>query len=192
MLLFFKRECWLALCALFLVSPAVNAAPASPIIAPMKNDGAPQIHGARVVGATPGRAFLHQIAATGDKPLLYQTKGLPVGLILDAQTGIIRGRVRYAGSTIVPIRVSNAWGETTRNLTFVSGHHLLARTPPMGWNSWNAYGCGVTGAKVRKAADDLVKTGLAQRGYQYVNVDDCWQGERDSMAFCAPMPNSVT
>ena len=150
----------------------------APTIAHIENGGAPQIHGARVVGATPGHAFLFQIPATGDEPLLYQTRDLPPGLILDAKTGIIRGRVRYAGATMVPIQVSNALGKATRNLTIIGGRHQLAQTPPMGWNSWNAYGCGVTGARVRAAADDLVKTGLARRGYSFVNVDDCWQGTR--------------
>ena len=145
----------------------------------MENGGAPQIHGARVVGATPKLPFLFQVAATGDEPLLYQTTGLPPGLILDAQTGIIRGKVNYAGTTQVPIRVSNARGAATRTLTFIAGRYQLAQTPPMGWNSWNAYGCGVTENRVKAAADDLVKSGLARRGYRFVNVDDCWQGARD-------------
>ena len=144
----------------------------------MNNGGAPQIHGARVIGATPGAPFLFQIAATGEEPLLYQTRDLPPGLILDAQTGILRGRVRYAGATMVPITISNARGRATRNLTIISGRHLLAQSPPMGWNSWNAYGCGVSENRVKAAADDLVKSGLARRGYSYVNVDDCWQGTR--------------
>ena len=159
-----------------------------PQIAHIENGGAPQIHGARVVGATPGLPFLFSVAATGDEPLLYQADHLPPGLILDAQTGIIRGRVRYVGTTIVPIRVSNARGVATRNLTIIGGRHQLAQTPPMGWNSWNAYGCGVTGEKVRAAAEDLVKSGLAKRGYQYINVDDCWQGTRDNNG--ALRPNS--
>ncbi len=131
------------------------------------------------MGATPDRPFFFQIPATGAQPLLYQTADLPPGLILDAQAGIIRGNMRYAGTTVVPIRVSNALGAATRNLTIIGGRYQLAQTPPMGWNSWNAYGCGVTGARVRAAADDLVKTGLAARGYRFVNVDDCWQGTRD-------------
>ena len=150
-----------------------------PKIAHLDNGGAPQIHGARVVGATPKLPFLFQIPATGDEPLLYETTGLPSGLILDAKTGIIRGHILYAGTTTVPIRVSNARGAATRTLTIVAGRYQLAQTPPMGWNSWNAYGCGVTGAKVESAADDLVKTGLARRGYTFVNVDDCWQGTRE-------------
>lgn len=152
----------------------------------MNNGGAPQIHGAREVGASPGRPFLFGIPATGDEPLLYQTRDLPPGLILDAKTGVIRGTVRYAGATVVPVQVSNALGTVKRNLTIVAGRHLLARTPPMGWNSWNAYGCGVTGARVKSAADDLVKSGLAKRGYQYVNVDDCWQGARDANGVLQP------
>ncbi len=158
----------------------------TPQIAQTNNGGAPQIHGARVVGATPGLPFQFQIPATGDEPLLYRTQNLPIGLILDAQTGVIRGSARYAGTNTVPIQVSNVIGATTRNLTIITGRHQLAQTPPMGWNSWNAYGCGVTGAKVRAAADDLVKSGLNKRGYQYVNVDDCWQGTRDFKGVLRP------
>jgi alpha-galactosidase len=56
----------------------------------------------------------------------------------------------------------------------------LALTPPMGWNSWNHFGCKVTDAVVRAAADAMVSTGMKDVGYQYVNIDDCWQGTRDA------------
>ncbi|TQQ82303.1 glycoside hydrolase family 27 protein [Halonotius roseus] len=57
----------------------------------------------------------------------------------------------------------------------------LARTPPMGWNSWNAFSCDVTEADIRAAADALVDTGLREAGYEYVVVDDCWMAsETDS------------
>ena len=180
MISIFGRARPLALVALALAATPTCALPASPPpIAHLRSDGAPQIHGARVVGATPRRPFAFQIPATGDEPLLYETTGLPPGLILDAQTGVIRGNILYAGTTVVPIRVSNALGAATRTLTLIAGRYQLAQTPPMGWNSWNAYGCGVTGARVRAAADELIQTGLARRGYSFVNVDDCWQGKRD-------------
>jgi alpha-galactosidase len=51
----------------------------------------------------------------------------------------------------------------------------VAATPPMGWNSWNTFGCGVTEQIVRAQADALVSSGLAAAGYRYVVVDDCWQ-----------------
>jgi alpha-galactosidase len=56
----------------------------------------------------------------------------------------------------------------------------LARTPPMGWNSWNNFGCAVNEQVIRETADAMVKSGLKDAGYQYVNIDDCWQVARDS------------
>ncbi|MGC4933753.1 glycoside hydrolase family 27 protein [Gordonia sp. DT30] len=50
----------------------------------------------------------------------------------------------------------------------------LPATPPMGWNSWNTFGCNITEQIVRAQADALVSTGLAAKGYRYVVVDDCW------------------
>ncbi|KNA18335.1 hypothetical protein SOVF_071820 [Spinacia oleracea] len=50
----------------------------------------------------------------------------------------------------------------------------LALTPPMGWNSWNHFGCNVTEKIVKETADALVSTGLSKLGYKYVNIDDCW------------------
>jgi alpha-galactosidase len=54
----------------------------------------------------------------------------------------------------------------------------LARTPPMGWNGWYAFGCRTDEAKVRAAADALVSSGLRDAGYTYVNVDDCWMAPK--------------
>ncbi|WP_309114213.1 ricin-type beta-trefoil lectin domain protein [Saccharothrix sp.] len=49
-----------------------------------------------------------------------------------------------------------------------------ALTPPLGWNSWNSFGCGITESQVRQAADAMVSSGMRDAGYQYVVVDDCW------------------
>ena len=62
----------------------------------------------------------------------------------------------------------------------------LARTPPMGWNSWNKYQCNVSDELVRKAAEQLIATGMRDAGYVYVNIDDCWQGERDTNGTIQP------
>ncbi|MCF0093025.1 Alpha-galactosidase A [Micromonospora sp. MH99] len=50
----------------------------------------------------------------------------------------------------------------------------LARTPQMGWNDWNAFGCNVNETLIRQTADALVSSGMAAAGYRYVNIDDCW------------------
>jgi alpha-galactosidase len=56
----------------------------------------------------------------------------------------------------------------------------LARTPPMGWNSWYSYHCQVTEQGVMANAHALVDSGLAARGYRYVNVDGCWEAPKRS------------
>ncbi len=56
----------------------------------------------------------------------------------------------------------------------------LASTPPMGWNSWNKFGCDVSESLIRQIADAMVASGMKDAGYQYVVVDDCWQTGRDS------------
>ena len=55
----------------------------------------------------------------------------------------------------------------------------LALTPPMGWNSWNKFGCNVSEELLRQTADAMVKSGMKDAGYQYVVIDDCWQVSRD-------------
>src|SRR5690348_391332 len=59
----------------------------------------------------------------------------------------------------------------------------LALTPPMGWNSWNKFGCDVSEKLIRETADAMVRTGMRDAGYSYVNIDDCWHGQRDSLGF---------
>ncbi len=56
----------------------------------------------------------------------------------------------------------------------------LARTPPMGWNSWNKFAGKVDDAAVRSIADAMVVSGMKQAGYLYVNIDDTWEGPRDA------------
>jgi len=62
----------------------------------------------------------------------------------------------------------------------------LAPTPPMGWNAWYLYECKVTDSLIRANADALVNTGMKVAGYEYVNIDDCWQGKRDEKGFIHP------
>lgn len=64
----------------------------------------------------------------------------------------------------------------------------LALTPPMGWNSWNRFGCDVNEKMIRETADAMVASGMKEAGYTYVVIDDCWHGERDSLGFIHPDP----
>src|SRR5947209_6932177 len=65
----------------------------------------------------------------------------------------------------------------------VSGFGLdngLAKTPPMGWNSWNKFACNVSEQLIRETADQMVASGMRDAGYQYLVIDDCWQVSRDA------------
>jgi alpha-galactosidase len=62
----------------------------------------------------------------------------------------------------------------------------LARTPPMGWNSWNHFGCKADDVTIRAQADAMVRSGMKAVGYEYINIDDCWEGERDQKGFLHP------
>jgi alpha-galactosidase len=64
----------------------------------------------------------------------------------------------------------------------------LARTPPMGWNSWNKFACdGINEKVIREVADAMVASGMQQAGYRYIVIDDCWQVGRDSAGNIIPI-----
>lgn len=62
----------------------------------------------------------------------------------------------------------------------------LARTPPMGWNSWNKFAGRVDDATVRAMADAMVSSGMSKLGYTYINIDDTWEGSRDPRGNIVP------
>ncbi len=64
----------------------------------------------------------------------------------------------------------------------------LALTPPMGWNSWNKFACNIDEKSIREVADAIVASGMKDAGYTYVNIDDCWHGDRDSLGFIQADP----
>ncbi len=64
----------------------------------------------------------------------------------------------------------------------------LAMTPPMGWNSWNKFGCNVDEKLIRDTADAMVASGMRDAGYQFLVIDDCWHGKRDAHGDIQPDP----
>jgi alpha-galactosidase len=75
---------------------------------------------------------------------------------------------RPAGQAIAPPAV--------RDLT----PNGLAKTPPMGWNSWNLFAGRIDDKTVREMADAMVTSGMREAGYIYLNIDDTWEGDRDA------------
>lgn len=66
---------------------------------------------------------------------------------------------------------------------------VLAKTPPMGWNSWNKFRTQINDAAVRGTADAMVASGMRDAGYIYINIDDGWQGKRDANGILQPNAN---
>jgi alpha-galactosidase len=156
---------------------APRAEPAA-ILTP-KPAAKPRLNGARVFGVRPGAPFLFTVAATGDRPLTLAAENLPAGLQLDPATGRITGSLKDQGEFVVTLRASNAHGAAERALRIVCGN-TIALTPPLGWNSWNCFGCDVTAENVRAAADAMEASGLINHGWTYINIDDCWERGRDA------------
>ncbi len=144
---------------------------------------APRINGPRVYGCRPGNPFLFRIPTTGLRPIRFAAENLPEGITLDAEAGILRGAAPPRGEYAVVLRAENAHGRDERTLKIVSGDQL-ALTPPMGWNHWYAHYDRITDKMMRQAADAMVESGMADVGYQYVSIDDCWMnspGHADPM-----------
>lgn len=71
---------------------------------------------------------------------------------------------------------------------FAQGFDDLALTPPMGWNSWNYFGCNVSESMIKAQADAMVSSGMKDAGYQYIVIDDCWQTSRDTNGYIIADP----
>ncbi len=56
----------------------------------------------------------------------------------------------------------------------------LGKTPQMGWNSWNHFACNIDEEVIKRTADAMVSSGFVDKGYVYLNLDDCWQLSRDT------------
>jgi alpha-galactosidase len=158
-------------------TPAVASAADRPILTP-KPGPAPKINGPSVYGCRPGRPFLYRIPCTGTRPIEFTAEGLPEGMTLDRNTGIIKGSVlRPPGTYTVALRAKNASGADEKPFKIVVGD-TLALTPPMGWNTWYTYYYSLTQAETCKQADAMLASGMADFGYEYVGLDDCWMKKR--------------
>ena len=147
----------------------------------------PKINSPKLFGARPNNPFLYTIAATGERPMSFLAKNLPQGLSVDTKTGLITGKVAKKGNYKSTLTAKNAFGEATKELKIIIGD-TIALTPPIGWNGWNSWARNIDREKVIASADAMVKMGLNQHGWTYINIDDAWQGQRGG-TFNAIQPN---
>ena len=145
------------------------------ILTPKPVAGA-KINGPTIYGARPGHPFLYRIPCTGERPILFAAQGLcprPCTSISLLES-LRDARRTNEGTYAVTLQASNPKGKSSRPFRIVVGD-TLALTPPMGWNDWYTYYVHVTDKVMRQAADKMISSGMADFGYQYVNVDAGWQ-----------------
>ena len=147
----------------------------------------PRINGAKVFGVRPGHPLLYTIAATGRRPMKFSVANLPEGFQVDQETGRLSGSLAKRGTYHVTLEAENALGRAERELRIVVGDEILL-TPLLGCNTWGGWGARVTDDNLRAAAKAMVDTGLIHHGWQYINIDDGWQGHRGG-PFGAILPN---
>ena len=165
--------------AKFEVSPGTRLVPLLPegeqlgILTPPAPDS-PRINPPRVFGVRPGHPILFSLPVSGARPMRYSVTGLPEGATFDPSTGRLGGSVATAGDYPLVFAAENAKGRDSREFHLIVGEKI-ALTPPMGWNSWNCFAAAVSEKDIRGAADALARSGLADYGWSYVNIDDFWQ-----------------
>jgi len=137
----------------------------------------PKINSPKIFGAAPGHPFLYTIAATGNRTIRFSAEKLPAGLVLNPETGIITGKIHNRGNYFTTLKAANELGDSKIVLKIVIGD-TIALTPPIGWNGWNSWEANIDRAKVIASTDAMVKTGLKDHGWSYINIDDSWQGKR--------------
>ena len=142
------------------------------IIAAARADAVPRFNGASVIGIRPGTPFLQSLAVTGARPITFSAKKLPAGLTLDLQTGIITGVLKDKGIFVFTASAQNSAGQAAAKIKIICGD-TLALTPPMGWNSYDAFGDSVRESEVLSNALWL-KEHLQPVGWDTVVVDFRW------------------
>ncbi len=83
-------------------------------------------------------------------------------------------KIRLLASTLAVAVTAACAGPEEYGASGTVSSLTQAATPPMGWSSWNTYGCAIDEGLIRRQADALVTSGMRDLGYVYVNVDDCW------------------
>jgi alpha-galactosidase len=155
------------------LSPNTNlAAREAQIVAAARPAIAPQFNGAMVVGVRPGTPLIYSLSVSGERPMNFAASNLPVGLSLDSKTGIIAGSLPKAGEYRFAAVARNSAGKAEAEIKIVCGD-TLALTPPMGWNSYDAYGDSVIESEVLANALWL-KEHLQPYGWDTVVVDFRW------------------
>ena len=142
------------------------------IIAAAKPAPKPCFNGATVIGVRPNMPVIYAFTVSGTRPLEFSAKQLPAGLTLDSKTGIITGTLTGKGEFNFTASAKNSAGKAKAEIKIICGD-TLALTPPLGWNSYDAFGDNVVESEVLANARYVAEKMLPV-GWDTVVVDYCW------------------
>jgi hypothetical protein len=154
----------------------LDASLSNPYILTPPAPATPRYNGPLVFGVRPGSPVIFRLAFSGEKPMKYAVEGLPEGVVLDPDKGVLSGSCDKAGDYPLVFTATNSKGSARASFTLKVGSQI-GLTPPMGWNSWNCWGLSVSQEKVMASAAAFINRGLADYGYSYINIDDAWEAE---------------
>src|SRR5215831_15669603 len=131
-----------------IVSPNTNLnAREEQIITAAQPGTAPRFNGPQIISVRPNTPLLCALNVTGERPITFSVRSLPRGLQLDPVTGILTGSLPNAGEFQLKVTAQSSAGKATTSIKLVCGN-TIALTPPMGWNSYDAFGDSVKESEV--------------------------------------------
>jgi alpha-galactosidase len=196
---------------LFFLAAAASAAPdltGNWLIATPNGDGTMariyldlKQQGRHITGTIRATLHLYKIdRSTGGPEDFTISAGMPIlgterrvtyqGKLVGNELHLVEQHPEGPGPATIARRVPEGEGRLPARIEPPALHPVryngLARTPPMGWNSWNKFANRIDDATVRGIADAMATNGMRDAGYVYVNIDDTWEGERDARGNIQP------
>jgi hypothetical protein len=163
-----------------LLVPLKPTEPLNPV-EPEEQSDTLQLNGPKVIGTRPGTPFLHSLAASGRRPMKFVVRNLPRGLKCNPRTGLITGKLNVPGTYDILVQVRNVDGRVLDKLTIVCGDNL-ALTPPLGWNSYDAF-CDTVNEEDVLANARWLKEHLQPFGWDTVVVDIAWYNPKNNTPY---------
>ena len=136
----------------------------------------PCFHAPKVFGVRPGSRFFLVLPVEGEDTSVNCINP-PDGTVFDTASNCLAGQIAKEGFFRLRFEAENPAGSVSCEVLLIAGDRIQL-TPPMGWNSWYCFSEGVSDSRIREIAAAMVERGLAAHGWNFINIDDCWQGER--------------
>ncbi len=136
--------------------------------------------------ALPNKNLQFRLNVYGVQPITVNVTNLPVGIEFDSKRNILYGKISQEGVYNIPVSATNIYGTIEKTFKIEISNKLKMPTPPMGWMTWNIYRGEISETKIKQTADVMVSSGMRDAGYNYIIIDDLWQGTRDASGKISP------